>query len=162
KEARAAAEAAQRRYLGLANVSDGMIWEDDSAQERPLCGSPINRAILSSVPAHIALLDCEGVIIAVNDAWERFNRENTPAVVCESHAMIGANYLTVCENAARNHSEIAREALTGIQAVLRREREIFTMEYPCRMPESTQWYLLRATPLPESVGGAVVSHLNVT
>lgn len=33
-------------------------------------------AILNALPAHIALLDAQGVIIEVNEAWCRFAEEN--------------------------------------------------------------------------------------
>ena len=33
-------------------------------------------AILNALPAHIALLDTEGVIISVNEAWRRFADSN--------------------------------------------------------------------------------------
>ena len=33
-------------------------------------------AILDAFPAHIALIDGEGVILAVNDAWRRFTHPN--------------------------------------------------------------------------------------
>src|SRR5258708_26456427 len=36
----------------------------------------LNRAILDSLPAHIALIDGSGRIVAVNEAWRRFAREN--------------------------------------------------------------------------------------
>jgi signal transduction histidine kinase/CheY-like chemotaxis protein len=162
KEARAQAEEARRRYLDLATGADDFVWEDDTAAQRLPYAEPLNRAILSSLPAHIALLDRDGFIVAVNDAWERFNRENTPPGALHDHAMIGMNYLSVCETAARTRNEIASEALTGIRSVLRRERHDFTMEYPCPSPSSLQWYLLRAAPLPDAIGGAIVSHLNIT
>jgi signal transduction histidine kinase/DNA-binding response OmpR family regulator len=162
KEARAEVEAAKRRYWGLALGSRDIDREDAPVAQRPSSCEPIARAILSSMPAQIALLDRDGVIIAVNDAWELFSRKNTPAGAFDNQAMIGMNYLTLCETATRDRNDTAQEALTGIRSVLRREREDFTMEYPCRTTESVQWYLLRATPLPEAVGGAVVSHLNVT
>jgi signal transduction histidine kinase/DNA-binding response OmpR family regulator len=143
-------------------------------EARAEASESINRASSSSLPAHIAVLDRNGVIIAVNDAWKRFNHQNTPAGVFDNNAMIGMNYLKVCESAARRQNETAREAFEGLRSVLRGERDGFTMEYPCHLPgpppshtsghtsESAQWYLLSATPLPEEVGGAVVSHLNIT
>ncbi len=34
------------------------------------------RAILNALPAHIALLSTEGVIVAVNESWRRFGSAN--------------------------------------------------------------------------------------
>jgi len=54
--------------------------------------------ILNSVAAEIAVLDREGTILVVNDAWRRFALENgsepgQPA----PHTEVGANYLSVCQ-----------------------------------------------------------------
>lgn len=125
----------------------------------------LNQALLSSLPAHISVLDRDGNIIAVNKAWERFNRENAPPGFASFNgcsASYGINYLAVCESAEGERSKDACEALAGIRAVLRHERDEFTMEYPCHSPDARQWFLLSATPLPEEIGGAVVLRLNIT
>jgi len=62
----------------------------------------ISQAILDSVSAHIAVLDSDGVITAVNDSWRRFAIENgTRAGVPSPNTDIGCNYLSVCQLAIR-------------------------------------------------------------
>ena len=73
-------------------------------------------AILNALPAHIALLDDRGIIVAVNEAWRRFTVTN--ALASASFA-VGDSYLEVCEVAAASLAE-ARLALDGIRAVLSR------------------------------------------
>jgi PAS domain-containing protein len=53
-------------------------------------------AILDALPAHIALVNCEGQIISVNGAWRRFAGTNA---LQGAERGVGQNYLTVCERA---------------------------------------------------------------
>jgi len=54
-------------------------------------------SILNSLTSHIAVLDAQGVIVAVNNAWRQFAKENSLLEV--SKDMLGFNYLDVCKNA---------------------------------------------------------------
>jgi C4-dicarboxylate-specific signal transduction histidine kinase len=96
----------------------------------------------------------------VNDAWDRFARENgatPPAGVAK-----GVNYLDVCRRAARGSEPSAQVALEGIEAVLAGAADEFTLEYPCHAPGEERWFVMRVTPLKRSEGGAVISHINIT
>lgn len=118
------------------------------------------RSILNALSAHIAVLDGEGNIIAVNSAWERFARANgDPAQV---RSGVGANYLEVCRRAAKDDPDLAMQVLAGLERVLDGTSPAFSIEYPCHSPAEQRWFLLHATPLPVAVGGAVVSHTSVT
>jgi PAS domain-containing protein len=103
------------------------------------------RAGFDALAAHIAVLDAQGTIVAVNAAWERFGRaRQAPASV---RAGVGLNYLEVCRRAADESPE-AEEAVRGLQAVLQGRRASLTMDYPCHEPGTPRWFLLQATPLP--------------
>lgn len=120
-------------------------------------------AVLETVPAHIAVLDRQGVIQAVNPAWRRFALENapTPGAVppgCD----VGANYLAACDAAQGAASEGAAEAAAGIRAVLSGQRWEFRLEYPCHSPESRRWFLMWVTPVARPESGAVVVHVDIT
>ncbi|MEA3195867.1 MAG: hypothetical protein QOD26_4200 [Betaproteobacteria bacterium] len=117
-------------------------------------------AILNALPAHIALLDTEGVILSVNDAWRQFGRAK--AVQCAGHP-IGVNYLDLCSNATGEDAADAHRAAEGIRAVLSGAAKSFSTEYPCHLPAEQRWFLLTATPLGDGhPSGAVVMHLNIT
>jgi len=118
----------------------------------------INQAVLDSMAANIAVIDREGNITAVNDAWKRFAYENDGAAVADS---VGVNYLHVCSDspASRNGGWAA---LNGIQAVLNGTRHNFELEYPCHSPSEKRWFLMSVTPLRGERGGAVVTHTDIT
>ena len=103
------------------------------------------------------MLDREGVIVTVNDAWRRFSAENGGAA---AGTYVGANYLSVCAVADAAGGEGAGAVLEGVREVLAGGRESFSAEYPCHSPEEERWFMLCATPLPG--GGAVLSHTVIT
>jgi PAS domain S-box-containing protein len=115
-------------------------------------------ALMHSLTPNIALLDRTGTIVMVNEAWDRFARENGADV--EDGIGLGANYLDVCRRSAQD-CEYASLALAGLRAVLAGLQDEFTLEYPCHSPQLQRWFRLSASPWLEE-GGAVVSHTDVT
>jgi two-component sensor histidine kinase len=118
------------------------------------------RAAFDALAAHIAVLDAQGTIVAVNAAWERFGRARgaKPAV----WSGIGLNYLDVCRRATAAGTAEAEDALMGLQAVLEGRQAQFTLEYPCHEPGNPRWFLLQATPLPPPHYGLVLAHIEIT
>ena len=94
---------------------------------------------LDSLNAHVAILDGEGRILAVNDAWRRFASNNGQK---ESNACIGVNYLEVCRNALdRENGEEGAAAAQGIIDVFTRKRKEFFLSYPCHSPVKKRWFM---------------------
>ena len=119
----------------------------------------LNQAALDSLAANIAVLDRDGKIIAVNEDWRRFARENGGAAIADS---VGINYLDVCRRAKEYGNGQIDATLAGIQAVLDGARANFTVEYPCHSPIEKRWFLMSVTPLGIERGGVVVSHTDIT
>jgi len=141
----------------------GILEDVKLAQNALRESEELSRGVLNSVLAHIAVLDREGNIIAVNDAWRKFASENTgndPGLA--ARAEVGTNYLEVCRDSHGPSSEEALPVYEGLRAVLRDESDNFTLEYPCHAGGQKRWFLLSVTPLKTKNGGAAVSHLNIS
>jgi len=123
-------------------------------------GSVFLTAVLNSLHEHVAVLDRDGNIIAVNEAWNNFARRNDadPSFSLSR----GTNYLDVCRGARSEGSDYAVRALEGIESVLAERIESFEMEYPCSSPEEERWFRMSVVPLRRPEGGAVVTHSNIT
>ncbi len=115
--------------------------------------------LIAEMPYSIAALDQRGVIIATNEAWRRFARENGAPGLADTS--IGQDYLETCRRATGPFAEGASEAMLGIQAVLDGSRPLFTQEYPCPSPAQQRWFLLHVTPLPAKQRGAIISHIEI-
>ncbi len=87
-----------------------------------------NNGVLDSLTTHIAVLNAQGVIVAVNKAWRQFGAEN--GLPEPSHSQLGANYLDTCKNAVNQpDGDEANAAQAGIAAVLAGEQEHFYLDW---------------------------------
>ena len=116
-------------------------------------------AILASLNSGVAVLDSEGRIIAVNQAWARFARHAGTPVPWHRE---DDNYLRTCRAAAARGEPDAAEALAGIEAVLSGLRTGFAFEYSSITPAGQVWVAMSVVPLSRPEGGAVVSRTDVT
>ena len=127
-----------------------------NGQASQTAAAPSVAGVLDALDAHIAVLEPDGRILAVNAAWEAFAAAN------DGHGVgVGSNYLDVC--AAADGDPLAAEALVGLRAVLDGVTGRFTMEYPCHGLDVQRWFRLTATPI-EHAGPtrAVVRHELIT
>lgn len=116
--------------------------------------------IQNAIPAHIALLDRSGMIIAVNESWRNTAENNR---LLNSKYCPGTNYLKTCERSTGRNSEEARLAAKGIRKILRNEIGEYQLEYPSHAKQEKHWFRLVVTPVSrEKNEGAVVMHINIT
>src|SRR5262245_47825253 len=141
----------------VANIQD--ITARKLTEEALRKSEALNVSVLSSLAAHIAVLDRDGTIIAVNEAWKRFANENG---IDPDGSSVGVNYLEVCRRSQEAYDSEARKALNGIQAVLDGTLDNFVLEYPCHSPNEKRWFLMSVTPLLGERSGAVVTHMDIT
>lgn len=140
------------------------VTEQRAAEQRGREDERLRQAMLNALPAHVAVLDSTGRIVAVNEAWQRFARANRASG--ELVRAVGLDYLRFCEGdgSAGNGADaaVARSACEGIRAVMRGDRPQFSLEYPCHEANRQRWFQMTVTPLADRQGGAVVAHLDVT
>jgi PAS domain S-box-containing protein len=116
--------------------------------------------VLNSAEDHMAVVDAEGKILQVNEAWRKFAIEND-AGEDELQWGVGANYY----DAFRQGSEddpVARQALEGMRQVQQGLLPSFELEYPCNSPDQERWFLMRVLPLIGRPGVVIVSHIDLT
>jgi len=136
--------------------------EERERAERDLRRSQLFlQSALDALSAHVAILDEDGCIIAVNKAWRDFGGDDAGA---GGSACVGQNYLGVCKRASESDS--APEAALmyeGILQVLRAERSDFYLQYPCHAPDEERWFQARVSRF--RVGQEdrlVIAHENIT
>ncbi|HZI41785.1 MAG TPA: ATP-binding protein, partial [Gemmatimonadaceae bacterium] len=122
-------------------------------------GEQLNRAVLASLSTQIAILDANGTIIRVNDAWRQV--AYTGGVSVDRDAFLGQNYLDECLRAEDRGCLEAGDVRRGVEAVLDRGVWHFRHEYNCSSPDS-RWYELRVDRLEHEDGGAIITHIDIT
>ena len=112
-------------------------------------------SILNSVPAHIALIDHDGIIISVNDAWKKFAVENG---LSDDQFTVGKSYFS---NAT--HDPAVDVIYERIRSLLNGSGTAFCLEYPCHSPDRKRWFKVVASPLVANAKrGAVIMHIDIT
>jgi signal transduction histidine kinase/integral membrane sensor domain MASE1 len=152
-------EALIRNCRLLADVFAGVLARK-LAEDALRANEAMQSAVLASLTSHVAVLDREGRIIAVNEGWTRFALAGSAPA--RPAAGVGASYLEACRRASENGDEEAREAEAGIRGVLDGSRLRFSQEYRCAAAAGERWFHMMAVPLERPEGGAVVSHTEVT
>jgi PAS domain-containing protein len=76
-------------------------------------------AILNALPAQIVLLNANGVITSVNDAWKAAAANG----LADGAHGIGLNYLAVCDGAFGTDAASAHAVAAGIRSVLSGENK---------------------------------------
>ncbi len=136
------------------------ITDRKQAEEGLRQSKEFNQSVLMSLPDHIAVLDREGHILTVNDAWLQFARENDANF--PDRVGPGVNYLRICQEASDKNDDNVAKALDGIRSVLDGSSEYFEMEYPCDSPTEKRWFLMTILPFKGLKGGVIVAHINIT
>lgn len=147
-----------RRLVGAAELIAGAIARSRTARALR-DGEALNRAVLASLSTQIAILDPEGTIVRVNEAWAEVAARLGDGGIGE--AFLGANYLGECRRAEARGCDDARLVRLGIEGVLRGEVALFRHQFHCAPPDE-RWYELSVDPLEHGEGGAIVTHLDIT
>ena len=143
----------------LARQFNGML---DTVEQRDLAlkrSETFKTIILDSVAAEVAVVDQQGVIVAVNAHWRQFAMENSPLPgQVTPRTGVGTNYLEVCGVATDS-----TRASEGIQAVLDGRLLRFSHEYPCDSPQQKRWFNMVVMPLGMAGGnGAAITHTDIS
>jgi two-component system, LuxR family, sensor kinase FixL len=72
---------------------------------------------------------------------------------------VGANYLEMCERAG---SLAAESVAHAVRAVLHRQRNRATLEYPTRAGSAEQWFEMAVERFQRPEGGAIVTHVDIS
>ncbi len=134
------------------------ITERKQAEAALRDSEAFNRSVLNSLSTHIAVLDQDGTIIAINDAWRQFAVSD--GETCLNCSRLGTNCMGIC-HATQCDEASAKEALAGIEAVRIGRRADFSMEYPCHSQDQRRWFAMHVIPLEGSNGGLVISHEDI-
>lgn len=124
----------------------------------------LSRRILDLVPSSIAVLDRNGVILAVNEPWRRFARENGPQPGDPApRTEVGINYLDICRRAGEGSlSDQGGQVCEGIRGVIEGRLPSFQLEYACHSPTRQRWFTMSASPLRGDIDKVVIIHTEVT
>lgn len=109
-------------------------------------------AVMRSLSAHIAVLDDDGRILLVNDAWMRFTPHNAPGA---KPLTLGQNFLHVCDRAAEQGDSGAVYVAAAIRMVLSGKESFVSLERSVSSSTTPRWFLVTISPLMGTAAGLV-------
>lgn len=118
------------------------------------------QAIIDALPEHIAVLERDGKIAMVNQAWKLFVKANGDSDL--EHTSIGKNYFDTCRVGNIEGEEMATKAIHGVKSVLAGTTPSFSMQYSCHSPTEKRWFVMNVAPIKGYEYGVVVSHINIS
>ena len=108
---------------------------------------PMLSAALDAMSAHVAILDPDGKIIAVNAAWSSYAEEN---MLAQAECGIGQYYVEVCKPATHSRDPDATVVTEAIDRILCGDSsEAFHHDYLCPHPGDPtrdRWFHLTLQP----------------
>lgn len=121
-----------------------------------MSGEPDKFQALQSLPVSVAVLDANGCIVAVNEAWKNFGASNGLSL---SNFGVGASYFNYCLSGADAGGGLAQQ----LKELLAGRCEMITTIYPCHSPTQQRWFFLIGLPLSvEQPNGAAIVHAELT
>jgi light-regulated signal transduction histidine kinase (bacteriophytochrome) len=135
----------------------GSLIEIEALRER----EAFAQTILNSSPLQKAVLNAQGVIVSVNEAWRRFAAEHaSPGAPLGA---VGLHYPSVIDAVVgKPHGEDATKAWAGIESVLGKTRAHFTLDYSSNCLDANRWFRMTVFPMLAPLDGAVVAHEDIT
>ena len=117
-------------------------------------------AILDTLDQQVVVIDAQGSILWVNNAWKLFSVENGGS---PDQTWRNVNYLEVCSASATRGDTDAASAEAGIIKVVSGVLPLFIFEYPCHSQKEQRWFMMSVKPLVgQGTRHFVLSHLNIT
>ena len=129
-----------------------------SAQAAIEGGETMNRAVLASLPGHIAILDRDGILLQSNRRW---SRPGVPrAMLRLAEVELGQSYIDALREVAAAGDVGASLAIERVAAILAGCHTDGSVEDRC--PLGDRWLEIRATALTRPEGGAIAVYLDIT
>lgn len=105
--------------------------------------SGIDKSLIDSLSAHIAIMDEEGNIIQTNSPWEEF--EDSQVQI--KRPDLDENIFSMLQKPAELGNDYALKFIIGLKKVLRGEKKEFILTYPIQTTDHSYWFKCTFRPL---------------
>ncbi len=130
------------------------------AQEALRESERFSESAINALSSNLVILDVEGRILKVNQAWREFAAQNGLGGI---QPWEGLDYLNICDAVTGGDAKDAEAMAEGIRAMLRGDLPEFSLQYACHSPQEQRWFQARVTRFPGvPPTPLVISHVNIT
>lgn len=120
----------------------------------------LNTSILTSVTAHIGVINEHGIVVTCNKAWNEHKNQFGKTVLerCEK----GENFVIATQLDAACGDKTAACILEGLNEVRLKKIEQFEHEYICPLANEVRWFAVRLNPFADNAAKVVITHVDIT
>lgn len=131
------------------------VTERKQAELAVEAAAQFNRAVLDALTKQIGILDEQGKVIATNKAWREFGKDSE-----KQRPRLGDDYFEACQMV---DPEIRKSILFAIRAMLKDEKEHFSLEYSWEIENEMLWFRLNGTKFQvDGKTRIVLAHTDIT
>lgn len=122
-----------------------------------LTDTDLSTDVLNSLSAQVAVVDHNGIVIGINEAWEEHVKKGDWHW---SKVQLGENLLQHFKEFVGKPVEFTKAIHRGVSEVLSNEAPYFELEFPVHSETQRRWFVMRVTPLHPTTNGDVKSEPN--
>ena len=116
------------------------------------------QSFVEALPDPCVVLDSAGRVLAANTAWKELPRQDEAADAARNP--IGIDYLALFRSSTTDES--VGRALSGIETVLRGERDYYEQEYLRPTPHVFRWFRMTVRSWRQQDTNAIIFHRDIT
>jgi len=123
----------------------------------------VQKAILDALPAHVAILDSDGRISAVNAQWRANPGDQDDDCADGDGGDLGDSFLDICERETKRGILEAEQLGEAVLEIIAGTSDGYCLVYPSHTPARQQWFRVNLTPLHhEAPHGVLVTRIDIT
>lgn len=116
-------------------------------------------ALIDTLDEHVAVVNLDGTIVAVNRPWRLFAQANG---LGDPNHGVGSNYLALCRSLADPEAGVAHELGQAMEQLAAGIPVQFDRIYACHSPQQRRWFKVRAVRLKTDPPTIAIFHRDVT
>ncbi len=119
-----------------------------------------NNSLLSSLTAHLAVVDNHGTIVATNKTWDDFYDAYGDTQL--PRIKQGRNLFEIYASESEKGDKVAKDALAAIEAVLYSNSKPIQIPYSCIINGVQRWFYLRVMKFVGDVPKVILVHSDIS
>jgi diguanylate cyclase (GGDEF)-like protein/PAS domain S-box-containing protein len=150
---------AHGKFSGYRGVGKN-VTEQKKAALALQAAERFSRMTLDALPEHICVLDENGTVIMVNQAWRTFAIDDKSEL---QRSRVGSNYLEACDQATGSCRVNVQEVARGVRAVLTGQQSTFAIEYPRHTDTEQIWFRTKVSRFSDAGPvRVIIAHEDIT
>jgi len=118
-----------------------------------------SKSILSTMSSHIAVIDSHGIILFVNESWEKASCDTLSGI--NLRPSVGENYLKILEKSAETNKN-SLSAFQIVSQLIENESKHLEFEFESNHLNEKRWFIFSASHINDSSNRILIRYIDIT